>query len=194
MYGSHLSLLIPMNTYPDQDTFSVGDTLWMEFNFNKNVQLYNSEKSIQLDSFNFFSKLYIAEISDSTANYNVSIDTFLITGELSSLTLTYVKLYPITFIEEKDQYQFKAGIVMNEPGLYYLGVDTNPELYEFYNHPALLNCDESTKKSVDIYYKNSSTSQTDYENIFKQTNVEYLRDLVDYEDYSRGGAICFFVN
>jgi len=193
MYGDHLELVIPMTTYPSQDTFHIGDTLWVEFSFDKNVALFNSDKTIRLDSFNFFSKFYIAEISDTIADYDVYMDTFIVKGKLEYLPLTYLTLYPITYAETADQYQFKMGVVINEPGLYYIGMDTNPDLYEFYNHPALFTCEDNKRNRVDIYYQNSSTSQSSFDNIFKQTNVEYLRDLVGYEDYSRGGGIAIIV-
>jgi hypothetical protein len=193
MYGDHLELVIPMTTYPSQDTFHIGDTLWVEFNIDKNVALSNTDKSIRLDSFDFFSKFYIAEISDTISNYDVNMDTFILKGKLEYLPLTYVTLYPITYVETVEEYQFKMGVVINEPGLYYIGMDTNPDLYEFHNHPALFTCEDNKRKSVDIYYHNTSTSLATFENIFKQTNVEYLRDLVDYEDYSRGGAIAIVV-
>ena len=65
-FGEALELNVPINTYPNKDTFNIGDTLWVEADFSKDIDVRNNANSIHLDSFNFFTEMAISEISDTT--------------------------------------------------------------------------------------------------------------------------------
>lgn len=193
MYGEHLELEIPFASYPNRDTFNIGDTFWIEITIPRNVGTYNSNKTILLDTFNFYTDFYISEISDSIVNYNINLDTLIVKGSLSYLTLPTSIVYPITYSNNAESREFKAGVILHEPGLYYIGLNTDPLLFEYYDHPALIICGDNKRDRVDVYYTNSSSSLQNYENIFRQTKVQYLLDIVDFERFSKGGAVAIVV-
>lgn len=60
-YGEILELDIPITTFPAKDTFLFGDTLAIQANFNKEVELYNKAGTIRLDSFKFFALFGVSE-------------------------------------------------------------------------------------------------------------------------------------
>jgi hypothetical protein len=35
VFGNRMELIVPINTYPSQDTFYIGDTLWVAANIDK---------------------------------------------------------------------------------------------------------------------------------------------------------------
>ena len=189
-YGEILELEVPITTYPMKDTFNVGDTLWIEANFEKDVSLYNSSNTIRLDSFNFFTEMAISEISGTTELFGIFVDTVVEIGKLSFLPLATAAVYPIQYEEDADTYRFKAGLILTSKGLFLISIITPSFLYEEeYNHPALFSCGHNKRDKIEVYYYNQSTNETTYNNLFLQTNVQYLKDLLTYEKYANSASI-----
>jgi hypothetical protein len=194
IYGGHLELEVPIDTYPAQDTFTVGDTLWIEADFIKYVKVRNNAvNSIYLDQFQFFTDFFISEISDTIEKFEIDIELIEITGTIEKLYLPTAIVYPMNYVEDENNYRFKAGIVLNEKGLFYAGFSTSNLLYEFYNHPAVFLCKSNRRYRVDVYYTNHSTSIDVYSSLFLTTGVDYLNELVDFERYSNTGTVAFYV-
>ncbi|HEY3386071.1 MAG TPA: hypothetical protein VGK46_06155, partial [Saprospiraceae bacterium] len=93
-YGENLVLIVPMTTIPSEDSLSFGDTLWIDVHIDKEVSIVNSDKTIRLDSFNFFTELFISEISGTEEDYYTPIDTFVVKGKLHYLPLPTALVYP----------------------------------------------------------------------------------------------------
>lgn len=194
-YGEVLNLVVPMTTFPDQDTFRIGDTIWMEAYFDKEIEILNSSNTIRMDNFTFYVEMGIAEISGENENYNVQVDTVAEVGSIGYLPLHGALAYPLTFIEEDEYYNFKAAVVLKSPGLFYLFFSTDGSLYEapYYDHPKLYVCNENRRDRVNVHYHNPHTSLSNYENFFRKTQVDYLLELYDYERYKNLGSISFVV-
>jgi hypothetical protein len=193
VFGNRLELIIPINTIPSQDTFHIGDTLWVEANIDKHVQVKGENERIFLDDFNFFTSLIISEISDTTENFTTEVEIIEEIGQVENLTLSTAFVRPFIFIENDDFYLFKAGIVFNESGRYYISFNTQPLNYESYEHPAMYSCEEKRRVWVDVLYDNISSNLEAYENVFSATGVNYLIELVDYDDFVIGGTHTFIV-
>lgn len=194
-FGEKLELIVPINTMPGQDTFSVGDTLWIEANFSKEVEVNSLSERIRLDDFNFFTEFVISEISDTLPDYLVHIDTFVKVGRLEYLPLSTLAVYPITYVEDSDGYKFMAGVIFKEKGLFLINFNTDIGLFESpnYEHPALYTCEGNRREQVIVRYRNQSTSMENYTSLFKKTKVEYLLQLVDFEEYKNQGCITVVV-
>ena len=194
-YGEILELEVPITTYPMKDTFNVGDTLWIEANFDKEIHLHNSSNTIRIDSFNFFTEFSIAEISDTTENYNVDFDTIVKIGRMEYLPLQTAVVYPIIFVEDVNHYRFKAGIIINTTGLFSMGFSTPSFLYQEppYDHPVIYKCNRNRRDILEVYYNNPSTTLDAYNKLFLSTKVEYLKELVDFDRYRNGGGITIVV-
>jgi hypothetical protein len=187
-FGHSMKLVVPIDTSPSVDTFTVGDTLWVEADIDKYVAVEDNDERIFLEAFNFFTTLIISEISDTVENYAVEIEIIEEIGTVEILDLPTLQVYPLFFVENDDAYLFKAGIVFNEPGRYYISFDTEPESYKFYEHPAVYLCEDTRRNDMDVGYRNTSTTLEAYENIFLQTGVDYLFQLMDYPRYSSIGT------
>ena len=187
-YGDELELIVPIETTPLSETIRVGDTLWITANFDKEVMLKDRPLSIRLDNFNFFSEIGVSEITDTTENFSVDIETIEDVGQISFLPLQTALTYPVFYEEREDAYHFRGGIVFNQEGLFFVRLNTQPLLYESYEHPAMYQCEDKRRRSVRVCYANTSTNVENYENIFLQTNVDYLLELMDYERYASIGS------
>jgi hypothetical protein len=194
-YGEVLELVIPFTTYPEKDTFHVGDTIWIDTHFDKDIEILNSPKTIRLENFTFFVEFGIAEISGDTENYNIEIDTLTEIGTIGYLPLHGALAYPITIIEDDFHFSFRGAIILKTPGMFYMFFSTDGGLYEgpYYDHPKLYVCKNDRRDEVYVHYYNVSTNQADYDNYFRKTQVDYLLDLYDYERYKNLGTISFVV-
>ncbi|HEY3386072.1 MAG TPA: hypothetical protein VGK46_06160 [Saprospiraceae bacterium] len=194
-FGEKLELIVPINTTPSRDTFGIGDTLWIEAIFSKHIEVNNVSDKIRLDGFNFFTDLVITEISDTVENNSVHIDTIVKVGKLEYLPLSTLIVYPITFKEDQDSYSFMAGVSFKENGLYLINFNTDIGLFEYpnYEHPALYACEGNRRDQVIVKYKNQSTSIKNYSTLFRKTKVDYLLNLVDFDEYRNQGCITIIV-
>ena len=192
-FGIRMKLIVPINTFPAQDTFFIGDTLWIEANIDKYVEVENHTGKIFLEGFNFFTTLIISEISDATENFAPEIEIIEQIGQVEILNLPTAMVYPLFYVESDPFYNFKAGVVFNEIGRYYLSFDTEPDLYKNYEHPAMYRCESVRRLSVEVSYTNTSTSQEAYSDVFLDTDVDYLIELMDFSRYSSIGAHTFIV-
>jgi hypothetical protein len=192
-YGAELELIVPIETTPLSETIRVGDTLWITADFDKEVMLKDRPLSIRLDDFNFFSEIGVSEITDTTENFSVDIETIEDVGQIGFLPLQTALTYPVFYQEREDSYHFRGGIVFNQEGLFFIRLNTQPLLYERYEHPAMYQCEDKRRRSVRISYANASTNVENYENLFLQTNVDYLLELMDYERYESIGSFALRV-
>lgn len=195
-YGEILELVVPITTSPAKDTFNFGDTLTIEADFDKDIEIYNTAYTIRLDSFNFFGLFGISEISDTIENYLINIDTIVAVGKVGYLPLyDNVIAYPVEFHEDETGYHLAFKIVLNTKGRFWVNLSSSSFLYEkgYYEHPALYACEKNRRDRVQVYFINTSTKEEAFQDIFLKTQVEYLHRLVDYEDFQKAGSISFIV-
>jgi hypothetical protein len=191
-YGEKLVLIVPMTTIPLKDSLALGDTLWIDVHIDKEVSIVNSDKTIRLDSFNFFTELFISEISGTEEDYYTPIDTVVVKGKLHYLPLVTALTYPVLYEENSDYYAFNVGIVPKERGLYWIGFSSHIKVLDQYDHPAMYLCEGNRRDDVRIQYSNSSSNQENFESIFKKTKVSYLQN-VEYDDFAGVGSIAVLI-
>jgi hypothetical protein len=88
-------LEIPVSITPQTDSLALGDTLRILVKIDKDVPIFNSNQTIRLDSFSFFTELFISEISGPEENYYTPVDTIVKAGGLSFLPLPTALTYPV---------------------------------------------------------------------------------------------------
>lgn len=194
-YGEFLQLVMPVTTSPAKDTFAIGDTLTIEANFVKDIEIYNTTNTIKLDSFKFFTQFGVADITDTFENFNVLIDTIVEVGQVGYLPLQGAIAYPINFLEDEGGYHLKFKVILKSKGMFWLFFSSAEFFYEEpnYDHPALYTCDNNRRDRVIVFFKNSNTTLKAYQDIFLKTKVDYLLQSWDFERYSNLGSISIIV-
>ncbi len=192
-YPSPFILEVPINTITKSDTLHVGDTIWIEADFSKQVSFYNSNQSIWLDSFSFFSQIGLNEISGETESKEFNLATFSTEGKISKISNNFA--FPIEYIEYTNSYRFRGGLVIGTPGLFSIAIYTIQDLLwdNVTNHPALINCRGNNRIDSEIFYINEATTENNFNNVFRKSKVDYILDLVDYEEYSQAAGYAFVV-
>lgn len=193
IYGDNILLEVPIVIQLNADTLSSGDTIWISADFSKDVIEKKSGSPIFLDNFQFFTTIGISEISDTIERYpSISITEQV--GSVSQLMVPTAVAYPISYEESETKYEFKAGIIVPEqPGLYSIGLSSSNLLFEEYDHPAMFQCGNDHRSVVNVNYKNDFTTRENYENIYRNTRVDYLLELISFENFQAGGAVAFYV-
>lgn len=192
-YGDRITLEIPLKIELNSDTLNGGDTVWISANFSKEVLEKRSEETILLDDFNFFTEIGIAEISDTLERFP-SVSVVERIGSVDELPLVTAIAYPIVYEESETKYKFEVGIIIpTQPGLYSIGLSSSNLLFEEYDHPAMFQCGNDRRSVVNVNYKNDFTTRENYENIYRNTRVDYLLELISFENFQSGGAVAFYV-
>ena len=190
-YGEILELVVPITTSPAKDTFKIGDTLSIEANFDKDIEIYNTSNTIKLDSFTFFGLFGVSEISDTVENYICQYCTIVEIGQVGYLPLyDNVIAYPIEFFEDDSGYHLAFKIVLNTSGMFWISLVSANIFYEKsnYDHPALYICENNRRDRIEVYYQNTSTSIKTYNDIFLKP-VGNLKSQVNFDNYQKGGGI-----
>lgn len=123
---------VPYTVSPIQDTFSVGDTIWMEMNFREGLTDISADIPNTFSNFDF--KLEIqCERFDTSPPQGKTIDflkAIVLAGEVVSRTLpgagvSYYEALPVY----KDQaYRFRSAFVLQQKGAFFCGIFPNPPL------------------------------------------------------------------
>ena len=109
---------IPYTITPMQDTFSVGDTIWMEFAFSNQMYNKNNGKTYTVNNFEF--KMY-GYILDLKTNIVMPTNDFTMLNKDSFADVNndrHGALYHINTQMEQGIYRWKAGFIMAKTGWY----------------------------------------------------------------------------
>lgn len=192
-FGEQMIIEVPVSTYPDQDTFQVGDTLWVECLFPKVFSVKDANGKIVLEDFEFRTSLGFSEVSDTIEQFDSELEVLERIGTVDILPLATALVYPIGIVEDTMHYRFKAGFVLSESGLYWFSFNTPRYLYEDYEHPAMYTCGKNRRSLVSFFHQNPVTSEKGYQRLVSETNVEYIPEVVELEEYQSLGSLTFWV-
>lgn len=177
----NLRFELPVKIYPAKDTFKVGDTMWIEQEFNDQLVNLNNNQTYKFENFNFKASLSIHDLNvDGIYSYqNPLIIVYVGTSKGESGT-------SMDFEYENNKYHFKAAFIPNRKGLYMMnfgsaigpkGADTKiteckNEYYEFFTitNGNTDNNYEMMKNAVDPFYKEMTK-----------------------EKFYAGGGYCFYI-
>ena len=73
-FGEQMVSAVLVSTYPAQDTFQVGDTLWVECLFPKVFSVKDANGKIVLEDFEFRTSLGFSEVSDTIEQFDSELE------------------------------------------------------------------------------------------------------------------------
>ncbi len=89
-FGEELILEVPVTIETKNEIIRVGDTMYIELTTDKNVKVRNTNATIYLENFNFFTEFYLAEVSDTFENFYFDYSAFDQIGEAREINLSTV--------------------------------------------------------------------------------------------------------
>lgn len=192
VYSERLDLIIPIQSTPNVTTFQVGDTLYWEANFSKEVEVRGHDQPISLTGFDFFSSFVISEIgSEELVDFNRRITIAQDVGDVGMITSDQ-NTYPVRFREGDDAYRLSFGVVLLEEGLYTAGLQSFA-LPEDFNHSAAFSCGNRRRSDITINFQNSSTDQQVYDSLYLSSPNPTIQRLAEFSRYRDYGGITFRV-
>ncbi len=171
-----LKFRTPYSVYPMLDTFSVGDTLWVEMNFPTELTDEANTLTAQFDNYDFNFELGCNQIDiDPIYGYATEIVDFQsLLGKGESNIYGSFSVYGITPTFENGYYKFKSILILKNSGLFALALDPFNDPYEAFNVPnteckaqiwgVLTNTDQNNyfmlKYASSLAYSNKSEAET----------------------------------
>lgn len=177
---------IPFSLSPEIDTFNLGDTIWIESNFDILLPDRSTGKKINIDNFDFKIKTGFSRID--TLGYDSSIDNFEVINfkgryDVKNLgaNLSIIK------VEYQNEIQFrslKVGIVLKKKGIFQTSfTNISTDLEENINLTET-NCTQKIRLS----YKMNDGEDNNY--YLEQYDLNKIPSL---EDFRRTGAYNFVI-
>lgn len=178
---------IPTGIYPAKDTFSIGDTMWIEQKFNDELPSIDNGKSYPLNAIDL-------ELSYSFVDLNTEFPPsryrpYLILDEVGKTTGAGVGSseggkFHINHEIKDEIYHYKAAVILDKKGLYILSFGT------------LLNGLTSRAVKCKNRYELSINTNNRVNNNYKFLNSSV--DTLYYgkmtkETFDRWGSYCFYV-
>ena len=132
---SSYSFLLDARVYPDKDSVSIGDTIWVEINSRQSFKNMNSSNNEMID----FSKAnnlgtdlgFVKLVSTSPVQLVDAVNNFnfvLVYGkEIASPNTKLIKEYLIS--DSGSSYLFKLGIIPMETGTYRFNLGNSTNVY-----------------------------------------------------------------
>ncbi len=182
---------IPYEVYPMRDTFAVGDTLWVELNFSKDMtdEIGNIKNSFPNFDFQINAGCERIDIDPPLAHTLdfLSIHTLIGSDSSANLPVSGVSYYRLVPVYSLENYTFKCFFIVKEKGLFSFGLGSTASTEE---NPLQFNgvCD-----NIPIQFGShlANDSENNYHILQWATNPAYHRiDAQRFRDY---GGYCFVV-
>jgi hypothetical protein len=188
-FGEVLRMEIPVDVGANRNSFQVGDTLWINADFPKEVDVVDHQNDIELIGYNFFSALSISEISDTDLRSYLTEDIILDVGEV---TIDQLGDYNFTFVESDGRYSTRFGIVLSLPGKFTTSSFTNAIEQRGYEHPSLYTCKDNKRMNVFIDRVNQFSTQENFDdfNNWRGGDGSFVQT---FEGYRKRGKFTFQV-
>jgi len=187
-----LQYQIPYTTAPIQDTFQIGDTIWIEMNFADTLTDLNGNVSNTFSNYNFKLELQCDRFDiDPPQGKAVSfMDAFPSEGEVvaRSLPTSGISYYEVLPVYEDRVYRFKSAFVLKQQGTFFCTVipntDDGIEPFEITG-----NCDHLSV-GINSKVNNGNPTENNY-HLLQSSPVPVYRDMT-LERFGQG-AFCFVV-
>ena len=191
-FGDELVLVVPITASLSDTVIAVGDTVFWQADFSKEVTVRGSTLPVKLENYPFFTSFDLIELSDAEVlDFNRPVDVLELVGEVVTISQDQT-VYLLKFRETDDRYAIAFGIIFKEPGLYSAGF-SNVLQSEDIDHPVAYKCNDSRRTSLYNEYSNPATSRQVYEALYLSSPNRILQELTTYERYTATGSISFRV-
>ncbi len=188
----------PVSIYPVQNSYNIGDTIWVDINLSNkfNAEIIEASKDspyfqeITLENFDFHRNyIFISKLTDSTQSYqsqNAHVWSNFNYILQKGFILSEDELGPEYKLEySNNQYSFKLGIIPIISGRYLIQLHrnpyyTSPDQMEYNEQDILPDCDNEiiTKIKFPINKQINGSYNNNY-NVFTEFMNPYLENDID---------------
>lgn len=155
------SFEIPYTVSPEQDTFKVGDTIWLESSFNSQMYNLRNGKTYPVINFDFMMSGFI---SDLKTNPLISTSDFIMVSEDRKINNadrngTY---FNVKYKMDGGFYKWKSGFILTQPGGYFFMFTTLVSLDNLQSLSPPQRITKCNFESVQLLFKRLNTNSNQY--------------------------------
>lgn len=173
---------IPYTLSPAIDTFSIGDTIWIEGILPNMLEDLNSKEMINITDFNFKTRIGIYSFTTSEFNLaDFSFEYINTKGAFEHHTTGTILVTKLIYEKEENQKAFKVGMIPIAPGGFYISFYNLTE--DLFN-VSLIN--SNCQQSLELNYK-----MNDGQNNFHFIENEPIN--ISKEGFDKDGSYAFWV-
>jgi len=182
---------VPYKVSPIQDTFSVGDTIWMEMDFNETLTDINADIPNTFSNFDFKLELQCGRFDKNpTQGKTIDfLDAIVLLGEVVPRALpgAGVSYYEVLPAYTSQAYRFKSAFVLQQKGAFFCGIFPNPPLGEPFEIRGQCN---SSALSIESKVNNGDLTENNYQMLTSSPEPAYSN--MTPTRFGQG-AFCFVV-
>jgi hypothetical protein len=178
---------LPVSVTPQQDSFRIGDTIWIENIFSDQVYNYKSGKSYKVENFDFESTMVISDLNtpEPAKSYpKPKITTYQGKTEGNFIQSSDHQAIYIYYKYDSSTYKYKAAFIPDKPGFYML---------QFFSYLDADKVDITACGNETLYmqYETNNAGDNNYEMVKYAKDHEYA--ALSIEDFNKIGGYCFHV-
>jgi hypothetical protein len=180
---------IPITLTPAKDSFSIGDTIWIETQFSDYMLDQNSNMMYKLEDFNFFREIDFVQMDispflDADTFFDIVIDK----GEANLLMINNsLSLIEIIDSYQNNLYEFRLGFIPKEVGLFAFIVSSSPNL----GFEGKIDLNSCVNERVEYIYNTNSGADNNFEYI--SLSADPWLKTTTKEIFDSSGQYCFYV-
>lgn len=181
---------IPVDTGSERNIFRVGDTLWVEADFPKEVFVVGNNNRIELTDYKFFSSLYISEISEAQLRF---YNTPNVVVDIGSITLNQLGGYDYVFENTESGYAVRFGVILSQAGIFSSTSLTDGDAQSELDQEEHYVCGDNRRTNVFIDRINRFSTMENF-NEFNEWNQVVTENFQQtFDGYRRSGLYTFRV-
>ena len=188
---------IPFNSLPLDDTFKVGDTVWLESHFEHNVYERETRRYYLFDDhFDFQYRIIFGRYNEGFL-YDRPFTSQDLIQEIGTIDLTNLHgggkaLDARTFEYDGLYYRYRCGIVLRNPGTYLIYGIGDHTSHLLHRHPHFIDdCTGDYVWDSNVYSKNSSSTEDNYELVVENNILNLNGELITKDEYFEKGMHIF---
>lgn len=179
---------IPLTLNPAQDSFFIGDTIWISSVFSEELLDLNSNKSYPLEDFKFYTEFTFAQIDISPfEDANSQFEIIPLEGEAKLVSLYNSSYIEIHYTYQDEMYQANFGFIPKKSGLFNFVASSSIGFFDLDREIDLSPC---KYEQVEFIYKMNDGINNNYEyialspdSLIKTTTKEIYDEYAQYGFY-----------
>jgi hypothetical protein len=181
---------IPVDIGGERNLYQVGDTLWVQADFPKEVVVVGSSSRIELTDYKFFSELFLAEISDSELRFYSSPNVLV---EVGVVELNQLGGYDYVFENTGSGYAVRFGVILSQAGTFSSTSLTDGDAQSGLDQDEHYVCGDNRRTNVFIDRINRFSTMENFNEFNEWNRVGDGSFVQTYEGYQRAGKFTFRV-
>lgn len=182
---------IPFSLSPANDSFLIGDTIWIAAEFSDELLDSNDNKKYKLEDIDFFTDFAFSKIDVSPfIDADDKFQTIQLLGQLEFVPLSITpstSILAVDYLYEKNTYKVKFGFIPREVGLFTIGIASSHTL----GFEGKIDIPPCKNEPVEFTYVMNNITDNNFE--FITLSPDSLVLTLTKDIFDNHGYYCFFV-